>query len=77
MKDESTIAFDDQNIAKFLPKTKKCINGDVFTITTPEESSKGCSLSMFISQENFTMSTFVSLSNTDRKENDKNKHCIY
>ena len=74
--DVSTIATDDKNIAKVLPKSRKeeSINGEVLTITTPEESSNGCSLSMYISQENFTMSTSVSLSNIDRKEDDKNKH---
>ena len=66
MADVSTIANDDQHIAKVLPKTKKrrkrkkeeSIDGDVLTITTPEESSNGCSLSMYISQGSFTMSTY-------------------
>ena len=62
MADVSTIANDDQHIAKVLSKTKKrrkmkkeeSINGDVLTITTPEESLYGFSLTMYISKEGFT-----------------------
>ena len=56
MADVSTIANDDQHIAKKRRKRRKeeSINGDVLTITTPEESLYGFSLTMYISKEGFT-----------------------